>query len=462
MPVAFDALRPLLEGLPPIVMLSSLDGPGAGDAALRLQRGLVAAGAAVTTYVLRKTICHNPVLDIDCNRKMQRIYAVMGHVALRQYTDRPPYFELFSLDKSPVNLSALDRLKDTSLVHLNWMAGMLGFPQATEVLEGKSIVWSLMDMNPLTGGCHCTAGCEKYMNAQGCKQCPQLGIASSTMDLAAQNFSARKTGYAKMNMAVVAHATWLTACSKQSRLLGSFPHATIPTCVDPCIFFPLPRSWARAAFGISPRRKVIIFGASGIGRRNKGLHILNQALEILRSQWTGNLPLLLVFGGKSPETFFGGYESLTLGRLAPSELARAYSAADVFVLPSFQDNLPNTANEALACGTPVVCFNRFSSEDVVINGVTGFTAKHPGLPIAADGSLLQRPAYFVPQNALADFADKIRLILTMPSDEYESMRIRCSTKACEIFSPVLRAAKFLQLYRCMLGLPNVDIDGIDQ
>lgn len=462
MPLSFDALRPLVEGLPPIVMLSSLDGPGAGDAAMRLQRGLVAAGADVTTYVLHKTISYSPVLEIDSDQKLKRVYAVMTHVAMREYADRPPYFELFSLDKSPVNLSALDRLKDAPLVHLNWIAGMVGFPQAAELLKGKSVVWSLMDMNPLTGGCHYAAGCEKYANAEGCNQCPQLGITSGTMDIAAQNFSARKTGYAKMNIAVVAHATWLTACAGSSRLLGAFTRSTIPTCVDPCIFFPQPRAWARAVFGISPRRKVIIFGASGIGRRNKGLHIFDRVLKILRLQWTGELPLLLVFGGEVPKTFFEGYESLTPGRLGPSELAKAYSAADVFVSSSFQDNLPNTANEALSCGTPVVCFNRFSSGDVVIDGETGFTSEHPGLPLAPDGSFLQHPPYLAPESAMADLADKIKLVLTMPPEEYESMRIRCSTKSREFFSPVLRTARFLRLYRNLFGLPNVEADGVSQ
>ena len=53
-----------------------------------------------------------------------------------------------------------------------------------------------------------------------------------------------------------------------------------------------------------------------------------------------------------------------------------YSAADAFVIPSLQDNLPNTGLEAHACGTPVIAFNACGLPDIVDDRVTGALASH--------------------------------------------------------------------------------------
>jgi glycosyltransferase involved in cell wall biosynthesis len=53
----------------------------------------------------------------------------------------------------------------------------------------------------------------------------------------------------------------------------------------------------------------------------------------------------------------------------------AYCAADVFVAPSRQDNLPNTAIEAQACGTPVVAFDIGGLPDIVVHRESGWLAK---------------------------------------------------------------------------------------
>jgi glycosyltransferase involved in cell wall biosynthesis len=158
-----------------------------------------------------------------------------------------------------------------------------------------------------------------------------------------------------------------------------------------------------------------------------------------------------------------GYDCLPLGLVTETaKLVAAYAAADVFVSPSFQDNLPNTVNEALSCGTPVVCFDKSSSEDVVTDGVNGFLAKHPGLPLAPDGTLLREPLYSVAPEKLAPLAKKIQKILELPPDEYAHMRKRCWEHALTAFAPVLQTARYLRLFRAMLRLPAVHIDGLPQ
>ena len=52
-----------------------------------------------------------------------------------------------------------------------------------------------------------------------------------------------------------------------------------------------------------------------------------------------------------------------------------YAAADVFVIPSRQDNLPNTGLEAHACCTPVVAFATGGLVDIVDHHITGALAQ---------------------------------------------------------------------------------------
>lgn len=159
-----------------------------------------------------------------------------------------------------------------------------------------------------------------------------------------------------------------------------------------------------------------------------------------------------------------GYEYKYLGYLDDiNKIAMAYAAADVFVSPAFEDNLPRTVNEALSCGTPVVCFNKYSSEDVVLDGITGYVAEHPGLfPYLPDGTQMHYPPYSVPSDRLFDLADKIKKVLELPEDDYLAMRARCREHAQSLFSPVLETARYLRLFRRMCNLPDVKIDGLQE
>ena len=76
------------------------------------------------------------------------------------------------------------------------------------------------------------------------------------------------------------------------------------------------------------------------------------------------------------------------GRLSDFErISMAYSAADVFVAPSVQDNLPNTVIESLACGTPVVAFNIGGMVDMIEHEYNGYIAKFSSEKELANGIL---------------------------------------------------------------------------
>ena len=279
--------------------------------------------------------------------------------------------------------------------------------------------------------------------------------------MCAQIFAHKKRGYADaQDLIVVTPSRWLNQEIQQSILGENFFSTVIPTSVKLDIFRPMPRQEALERLGIPQDRPVILTGSAGL-RKNKGGHLLCEALRQLEGQWSDTPPRVLVFGHDAPflaRLRDSGLEAESLGWIDDLHtIACVYAAADVFVSPSFQDNLPNTVNESLACGTPVICFDRFSSEDVVIDGVTGFLARHPGLPLSPDGELIQPAPYEPEPERCADLAAKILQFFELPQWRRNAMRWECRQLAEATFDPLREAAHYLQLFRNMLGLSHISL-----
>lgn len=453
--LTFAQLHALSRGLPPVCLLATSDGPGAGGAALNLLTALRAVGLDVELLVMAKGTARGFVHEIPLGRKWLTVARVLKRARLKAHTAIPPWFELFSLADSPAKLEILPQLRRAGLVHLHWVAGFVGPRDAVQAFGDKPVVWTLHDMNPLTGGCHYTAGCERY-KAEKCSHCPQLGPGECP-DLAAGNFAAKVAACSRLNITVASPSRWLARCTRESHILGKARCVVIPNCIDTALYRPVQSEWARAFCGIESGRKVIAFGASGLDRYNKGFVVLKEALRLLARQWSGALPVLLLFGGELSEEYRPeGYEVVSFGRLGPSELAHVYACADVFVSSSFQDNLPLVLQEAQACGTPTVGMKHTGAEDIIEEGITGFLAEHPGLPLTPTGEPREISS-IVNATSARSLAKKIQDVLLLPKASHEAMRYAARQHAVAAFAPELMAARYLHLYRELLGLPRVDM-----
>jgi glycosyltransferase involved in cell wall biosynthesis len=166
---------------------------------------------------------------------------------------------------------------------------------------------------------------------------------------------------------------------RASALLGRARCEVIPNGLDLGRFRPMDRAAARARFGLSPDRAVLLCGGAGIVRdANKGLPVLAAALRSMPAARRANLDVL-VFGTTPGDTLpDAGLPLRDLGFIADeTELATLHAAADAFVTPSLQENLPNTVMEAMACGTPCVAFDVGGTSDLIEHERSGWLAR-PG------------------------------------------------------------------------------------
>ncbi len=150
----------------------------------------------------------------------------------------------------------------------------------------------------------------------------------------------------------------------------------LPNPIDAAVFRPVPTRLARQLLGLVPETRYILFGAcSATIDHNKGYDLLAAALNALPAA-SREKTCCLIFGASHGESSPPlPLPTRFLGVLHDEiSLALAYSAADVFVCPSREENLPNTIMEALACGTPVAAFAVGGIPDMIDHRVNGMLA----------------------------------------------------------------------------------------
>lgn len=369
----------------------------------------------------------------------------------------------FNFDLS-LPLEKMEPLRKSGIFFVGFLHALLPLHKLPRLLKNKTGVLRPSMAQPFTGFCVYTAGCRKWQTT-GCANCPQLGISTAGKDECKEYFDKKLDAFSSSswNLTVVPPSRWLGEEISQSLIGKRYPYTPIATSVQLDLFRPHDKSEARRLLGLPNDRDVLLIGSAGL-RKNKGFPLLCKTLSHLAECW--KTPPLLVFFGYAPENTSlldeAGIPWKAMGWVEnPVQLAMVYSAADIFVSPSFQDNLPNTVNESLACGTPVVCFDRFSSEEVVIDGITGMRARHPGLPLSAEGELRQTAPYEVAPEDCTDFAEKIFSMLSLPEEGRHILRQNCRKFAERAFSPTLQAARYLHTFREMLGLPDIQLSGLD-
>ena len=229
----------------------------------------------------------------------------------------------------------------------------------------RPIVWRLSDQWPFTGHVAYSYECERWRH--GCGSCPYLDeYPRLRRDRTATLWRWKNRVYARSRITVVAPSTWLERSAKESPLLGRFDVRRIPNGVELDVFRPRPRT---------PReRPVILFASAWLDERRKGGAVLREAVAKL-----SDLDFELVSAGERAAV------GRPLGRLGRGELARAYADADLFVLPTLAENLPNTILESLASGTPVVSFDVGGVGDAVRHLETGWLAQAPQADSLAEG-----------------------------------------------------------------------------
>ena len=284
---------------------------------------------------------------------------------------RPENAETFSMARLP-NQTQLDwNQVQADVINVHWISYFADYPSFFQSIPASvPIVWTLHDMNAFTGGCHYAGDCDRF--ATGCGLCPQINNGH-LRDVSMDSFRVKQKTLANRNIHVVAPSQWMLDQAQQSPIWpGQTSFHKIHYGFDLKKLHPVDRTTARRQLGIKSDAIIIGFGADDVSNYRKGMHHMIGALE----QMVTDEPVeCLTFGaGEAPEianvakVHHQGFVDAT------ERLRLIYSAADLVVVPSREDNQPQIGLEAMACGTPVVAFNAGGIPEYVKHGATGLLA----------------------------------------------------------------------------------------
>jgi len=424
-----------------ILHLTATDTGGPGHAALGIHRGLFALGqdSSVLLKTKRRKTSNVYELDVDLPAGLKET-ACAFEIFQHWYLDHNRTAESnsnFTLSESGLAIEDHPLVRDAEMLHLHSVTRFLS-PAAIESIArmGKPVVWTLHDHRPFTGGCHFPGDCSKY--ATTCSGCPQLGwdpyfIPEAQLGDALELIPARRITY-------VAPTEFLANKARESALLQNSRVEVIPYGIDPRVFQVKWKPQAKSHLGLDPGALHFLFVANELGEARKGFDRLAKAIQIcltrpqFKERVERNEIALISLGHPHPSLSSLGIPYVSLGHLdSPEEMSQLYGAADLFLLPSLQENLPNTLLEAMSCGTPVVAFAAGGVPEVVAQDETG---------------------KLVPVGAEADFAMAIEELV---SDENLRMRMaeNCRQTILDRFTEQMQAERYLTLYReLMRGLPR--------
>ena len=366
-----------------IVHLSTRDiAGGAARAAFRLHSQMLKSGIDSSMFVLTKERHGDKTIKTVslCSTKIYSLFRGAINQLFKRKVCGDTQF-LFSTDLIGVNVAKNKVIRSADVICMHWMnTNFVTVSQIGSILKlGKPVIWVLHDMWAMTGGCHYSFDCNKYVLGN-CKLCPELERKFGKQ-VASYFYRKKIRAYGQAeNLIIVTPSKWLGECAQRSKILGNHSINVIPNVLDRTIFRKVDKNSARQLLGIDTKAKLVLFVAeSGSNNPYKGWAYLQKALEKIVSQEVDSVIQALILGCDNDETITASasYKIHFAGRLFDEySLSLVYNAADLFVTPSLADNLPNTVLESLSCGTPVVAFDVGGISDLIQHKKNGYLASY--------------------------------------------------------------------------------------
>jgi glycosyltransferase involved in cell wall biosynthesis len=423
---------------------------GAGTAAYRIHQALCNYGINSSFYVLEKWR-NDPSVHLlaDDSDKIFRTIQSSGLTIQKNsdwgekqkqwrqvkqaHPNHSPNLEIFT---DPEGVAKLDSpqleeaIKKADIIQLHWVAGVINFVSIPDIIKQKPLVWRFSDLNPFTGGCHYSWGCDRYIKS--CGACPLLA-STREKDVSRLYWLQKMAAYQTLNITCVAPSKWIAHKARKSSLLGCRPIKTITNCLPLDKYKPRPQKQSRHELGLPEEGFIILFGATSITNIRKGLWYILQSLYRLKHKT--DKQIVLVSFGKTADHIKNetGYPWFSLPFLDNDKaLSMAYSIADVFILPSLEENQPSVALESLASGVPVVGFAAGGIAEVVGHRKVGYLAKPGDSKGLADGIL-----WVMSQNTNGS---NIKTNCRIWAEKYFSEK-RCAKEYSQLYQETLSAMK---------------------
>jgi len=333
---------------------------GAGIAVQRLHNGLLFLGIDSNILYLQGNSSNNKCVRYQHKvNKSVKLLKYLGIIKspnskyLKMLNAEHAEYECFSFPFSDFYVENHPLVRNADIINLHWVSYFINYPTFFKSVK-KPIVWTLHDMNPFMGGLHYNIDLQLNPNL--------IFIENELKKIKHQIIEKCQ------NIHVVCLSKYIKEHSETSIILRKFPHYLIPNGFDPIHRNGIDKELAKQIFKLSTYEKIFLFVAHDIRVKRKGFDLLLQVIN------ETDLPENVIFVaiGEFGEGVENNKKIKIIPRIHDQLLLEvAYSMADALIIPSREDNLPNTMMESLALGTPVIAFKVGGMPDVLnqTNGV---------------------------------------------------------------------------------------------
>lgn len=424
----FCCIKKRLKNMRVLLVNTSERTGGAAVAAGRLMEALRKQGIDVQMVVRDRESAAPGVVAVG-NRCLMRWRFLWERIVV-WVANRLRRHQLFAVDAAyaGTDITHTEAFEQADIVHLHWVnQGFLSLGDIRRILDsGKPVVWTLHDLWPCTGICHYPGECSRFRSR--CHNCPLLWNGGSRHDLSWRTFRRKERTYRGRTLHLVSCSRWLGEMARSSALCRDMPVTSIPNPIDISLFAPADKIEARRRCGFPLDKKLLLFGSVKVSDKRKGFDYLAESLHIIleKNPHLKETLAVVVMGRCTQEleeklpvpVYSTGYVEEV------ARMAEIYNAADLFVIPSLEDNLPNTVMESMACGTPCVGFDTGGIPEMIDHGRNGYVARH---------------------KSAEDFARGI--IVLLQEADYPAYALAAREKVVTTYAPDVVAARYIALYR---------------
>lgn len=358
-----------------VIHFSYMDDCGAGIAAVRYHKLMQEMGITSTLYVCRKTNKDDTIVKLKVKKSKKYVgnfkHKIRDFIRnqIELFTGKAKEMYCFyDFDETnaqgciPDLLTQID-YKNVDFVFIHWLGGFINsydMIRLYDVTHAK-FIFSMMDLEPVTGGCHYPWLCNNY--ATNCMDCPALGNGRNL--LAHNQLTTKMANYAYLNADIFSSALYDLELAKKSIIkFNNYYQLYYP--IDENIFVPSKNK--RNAETIT-----LFANVNAIGDPRKGFNYLLAVLLDIDKRITHKVRFLclsnkLYKGYKFQNIFF---EEFSFCKNV-NDLVSLYQKTDIFLCASIEDSAPMMLQEALLCGIPAITFDTGVGKQFIEDGKQGY------------------------------------------------------------------------------------------
>ncbi len=379
-----------------VIHLATTNAGGAGIAAVRIHNLLREMGHESHLYVQHKDADSEETTELGGKSGQGKKYMVLMRLArklskLKSRSSNSADWKKFRKDdvycyndwdeENPDGFfpgieNKID-LKNVDVIFVHQIIGFLNTFDIKRLYEksGARVIFTMMDMAPITGGCHYAWDCRGFTKA--CFNCPALPYSLNTRSHFQLEAKAQNIMY--MNAEIMSNADYDLQFARASAIeFSRYWQYFYP--VDENVFAPDVSSDSKKSNASEKQKnaKYIFSIANFANDVRKGFTYVLQTLLYLDSHAPKGEKI--IFLCLAPELFANyKFKNVMFERFAfcrnVNDLAAVYKKADLFLCTSVEDSAPMMLEEALLCGVPCVSFDVGTARQFITDGKNGYVAE---------------------------------------------------------------------------------------